>query len=240
MAISRQALLLKKLKLLVYQGLKKIENLQAEQAKTASLDFTYTFESIETSLTLFGSDVDNVASLEAFSSSNDMNLDRVKLVNTEGVSKIRGSEVLLRYYWHDLKLTASYLYLDATEAPLNDENRRAIALTPQHSAGFVAMWEQHGSFRAGFEAYYTGSQRLNDNPYLEESRPYWHLGLMGEITIGRVSWFINLENLLDVKQTDEHPLLLPSSSASGQWTTDIWSRNDGFIANAGIRVKFGS
>ena len=220
--------------------LEKIENLQAEQAKTASLDFTYTFESIETSLTLFGSDVDNVASLEAFSSSNDMNLDRVKLVNTEGVSKIRGSEVLLRYYWHDLKLTASYLYLDATEAPLNDENRRAIALTPQHSAGFVAMWEQHGSFRAGFEAYYTGSQRLNDNPYLEESRPYWHLGLMGEITIGRVSWFINLENLLDVKQTDEHPLLLPSSSASGQWTTDIWSRNDGFIANAGIRVKFGS
>ncbi|WP_448245889.1 TonB-dependent receptor plug domain-containing protein [Thalassotalea agariperforans] len=220
--------------------LEKIENLQAEQAKTASLDFTYTFESIETSLTLFGSDVDNVASLEAFSSSNDMNLDRVKLVNTEGVSKIRGSEVLLRYYWHDLKLTASYLYLDATEAPLNDENRRAIALTPQHSAGFVAMWEQHGNFRAGFEAYYTGSQRLNDNPYLEESRPYWHLGLMGEITIGRVSWFINLENLLDVKQTDEHPLLLPSSSASGQWTTDIWSRNDGFIANAGIRVKFGS
>lgn len=220
--------------------LEKIENLQAEQAKTASLDFTYTFESIETSLTLFGSDVDNVASLEAFSSSNDMNLDRVKLVNTEGVSKIRGSEVLLRYYWHDIKLTASYLYLDATEAPLNDENRRAIALTPQHSAGFVAMWEQHGSFRAGFEAYYTGSQRLNDNPYLEESRPYWHLGLMGEITIGRVSWFINLENLLDVKQTDEHPLLLPSRSASGQWTTDIWSRNDGFIANAGIRVKFGN
>ena len=220
--------------------LEKIENLQAEQAKTASLDFTYTFESMETSLTLFGSDVDNVASLEAFSSSNDMNLDRVKLVNTEGVSKIRGSEVLLRYYWHDIKLTASYLYLDATEAPLNDENRRAIALTPQHSAGFVAMWEQHGSFRAGFEAYYTGSQRLNDNPYLEESRPYWHLGLMGEITIGRVSWFINLENLLDVKQTDEHPLLLPSRSASGQWTTDIWSRNDGFIANAGIRVKFGN
>ncbi|RUP79968.1 hypothetical protein C7Y69_11630 [Alteromonas sp. KS69] len=38
---------------------------------------------------------------------------------------------------------------------------------------------------------------------------------------------------------DEHPLLLPSRAASGQWTTDIWSRNDGFIANSGIRVKFG-
>jgi outer membrane receptor for ferrienterochelin and colicins len=63
---------------------------------------------------------------------------------------------------------------------------------------------------------------------------------MGEITVGRASWFLNLENLLDVKQTDEHPLLLPSRAASGQWTTDIWSRNDGFIANAGVRVKFGN
>tara|TARA_R110000744_G_scaffold68932_4_gene140150 strand:+ start:332 stop:709 length:378 start_codon:yes stop_codon:yes gene_type:complete len=122
----------------------------------------------------------------------------------------------------------------------DNSGRREIALTPRHSAGLVAMWEQHGNFRVGFEAYYTGPQRLNDNPYIDESNPYWHLGLMGEITVGRASWFLNLENLLDVKQTDEHPLLLPSRAASGQWTTDIWSRNDGFIANAGVRVKFGN
>lgn len=219
--------------------LEKIKNLQEEQAETVSLDFTYTFENIETSLTLFGSNVDNVAKLEAFSSNNNNVLDGVRLLNTEGESKIRGSEVLLRYHWEDIKLTASYLYLDATEVSPNGQGRRQIALTPQHSAGFVAMWEQHGNFRAGFEAYYTGPQRLNDNPYIDESNPYWHLGLMGEMTFGRISWFINLENLLDVKQTDEHPLLLPSRAATGQWTTDIWSRNDGFIANAGVRIKFG-
>jgi outer membrane receptor for ferrienterochelin and colicins len=53
-----------------------------------------------------------------------------------------------------------------------------------------------------------------------------------------VNFFLNLENLLDVQQTDEHPLLLPSQSVSGRWTTDIWSRNDGFIANAGMRITF--
>ena len=63
---------------------------------------------------------------------------------------------------------------------------------------------------------------------------------MGEITLGRISWFINLENLLDIQQNDEHPLLLPNRAASGQWTTDIWSRNDGFIVNGGVRIKFGS
>ncbi|WP_418357253.1 TonB-dependent receptor plug domain-containing protein [Shewanella basaltis] len=216
-----------------------IEGLKEEQAKTASLDFTYAFDDAETSLTLFGSNVDNVTTLEAFSANNNGSLDAVRLVNAPGESQIRGSEVLLRYYLGDVKLTASYLYLDASEEDPEGAGRRDIALTPRHSAGFVAMWEQHGNFRAGFEAYYTGTQRVNDNPYIDETNPYWHLGLMGEITVGRVSWFINLENLLDIKQTDEHPMLLPSRAPSGQWTTDIWSRNDGFIANAGVRVKFG-
>ena len=220
--------------------LESIQNLQEEQAQTASLDFTYRFESVESSLTLFASKVDNVTELEAFSANNDTYLDRVRLVNAQGTSNIRGSELLLRYYWRDVKLTASYLYLDATEDSPLEAGKREIALTPKHSAGFVAMWEQHGNFRAGFEAYYTGSQRLNNNPYVENSAPYWHLGLMGEITIGRLSWFVNLENLLDIKQTDEHPLLLLNRAPSGQWTTDIWSRNDGFIVNAGVRVKFGA
>jgi outer membrane receptor for ferrienterochelin and colicins len=218
--------------------LEPLQNLEEEQAETASLDVTYRFESIEASVTAFGSNVKNATELQAFSSTNADVLDRVRLVNAEGESKIRGSEVLLRYYWNDIKLTASYLYLDATEASSEGNGRTEIALTPRHSAGFVAMWEQHERFRVGFEAYYTGTQKLDDNPYIDESTPYWHLGLMGEITVGRASWFINLENLLDVKQTDEHPLLLPSRAASGQWTTDIWSRNDGFIANAGVRVKF--
>ncbi|GGW81843.1 TonB-dependent receptor plug domain-containing protein [Alteromonas halophila] len=219
--------------------LEPIQNLSEEQAETASLDFTYTFENIETSLTLFGSNVENATELEAFSSTDTAIMDRGRLVNADGESQIRGSEVLLRYKWQDIKLTASYLYLDATEEVTQAKDRQEMALTPRHSAGFVAMWEQHGNFRAGFEAYYTGSQQLNNNPYMNESKPYWHLGLMGEITMGRVSWFINMENLLDVKQSDEHPLLLPARAPSGQWTTDIWSRNDGFIANAGVRIKFG-
>ncbi|MCG7534380.1 TonB-dependent receptor [Pseudoalteromonas sp. OOF1S-7] len=215
-----------------------IGKLHAEEAETASLDFTYTFDSVETSLTLFGSNVDNVTELEVVPASDGTPPPQVRLTNALGESQIRGSEVLLRYYWRDVKLTASYLYLDATQS-VDGQTRTEIALTPKHSAGFVAMWEQHGNFRAGFEAYYTGPQRLNANPFVTESDPYWHLGLMGEITTGRYSWFINFENLLDVKQTDEHPLLLPQQAVSGQWTTDIWSRNDGFIVNAGVRIKFG-
>jgi outer membrane receptor for ferrienterochelin and colicins len=221
--------------------LEAISDINEESAQTASLDFTYTYDNIESSLTLFGSNIDNVTGLEAIASEGVGAPDRVRLVNVAGESKIRGSELLLRYYWRDVKLTASYLYLDATELTADiSSQRREIALTPKHSTGFVAMWEQHGNFRAGFEAYYTGAQRLNDNPFTDYSKPYWHLGLMGEIAVGKFSWFINLENLLDVKQTDEHAMILPTRAPSGQWTTDIWSRNDGFIVNAGVRVRFGA
>lgn len=82
----------------------------------------------------------------------------------------------------------------------------------------------------------TGTQRLEDNPYREESEPYWHLGLLGEITLGRASWFINFENLLTVRQTREDPVVRPTRAPSGQWTTDIWSRNDGFVVNGDVHL----
>jgi outer membrane receptor for ferrienterochelin and colicins len=57
--------------------------------------------------------------------------------------------------------------------------------------------------------------------------------------LGNVSWFVNAENLLNVRQTKDDPLVLPEQSASGRWTTDIWSRNDDFTVNAGVRIQFG-
>jgi len=223
-------------------GLSRLEPLsgiEAETAQTASLDIGYGSDVFEINVTLFGSEVEGVTELDPFASKPGGVLDRVRLVNAEGASRIYGSELLVRYFWNDFKITASYLFLDATERDPNGAGRREIELTPRHSAGLIAMWERHGRGRLGFEAYYTGTQRLDGNPYRNESDPYWHLGLLGEITIGRVSFFLNAENLLDVRQTREDPLVLPVRSPEGQWTTAIWSRNDGFILNGGIRVRFG-
>ncbi len=219
--------------------LEPFEGLKEETAETASIDIGYSWEYLEANATLFASNVEDVTRLQSFASTTGGPLDRVRLVNVPGESRIRGTELLLRYYWNSFKFTGSYLYLDATEPDLAGSGRRRIPLTPEHSAGFVAMWEQHGRGRVGFEAYYTGTQRLEDNPYRAESKPYWHLGLLGEITLGRVSWFINLENLLNVRQTREDPLIRPTRAPSGQWTTDIWSRNDGFVINGGLRIRFG-
>ena len=224
-----------------------LTDLEEEQATTASIDVSYVLGDIETSVTVFASHIDNVtelATLDNLQANAENNADnyfgkQVAIVNAQGESRISGAELLLRYRWHDIKFTGSYLYTDATKANLQTAGRSPITLTPQHSAGLVVMWEEHGSHLLGFEAYYTGTQALENNPYRDRSDAYWHLGLLGQITVGKVSWFVNAENLLDVRQTKEDPLLLPTQAPSGRWTTDIWSRNDGFIVNAGVRIQFG-
>ena len=200
---------------------------------------SYVMDGLETSLTLFSSTIDNVTELEVIDAAEQVSGKQVRIVNAIGESEISGAEVLLRYRWRDIKFTGSYLYTDATKESNEGFNRVPLALTPQHSAGLVVMWEEHGSHLLGFEAYYTGTQQLENNPYRERSEAYWHLGLLGQITVGKVSFFVNAENLLNVRQTKEDSLLLPEQAPSGRWTTDIWSRNDGFTVNAGFRFQFG-
>ncbi len=216
-----------------------LDNIEEEQATTASIDISYVIDSIEASVTLFVSDVDNVTELEVINPTETRSDKQVRLVNASGQSEIRGAELLFRYRWRDLKLTGSYLYTDATKQNETGKGRKSLALTPKHSAGAVIMWEEHGSHLVGFEAYYIGTQRLEGNPYRNHSDAYWHLGLLGQITFGKVSYFLNAENLLDIRQTKDESLLLPTQEPSGRWTTDIWSRNEGFTVNAGIRVQFG-
>ncbi len=222
-------------------GLSRLEPLSGiveETAQTASLDIGYRQGGIEANATFFASDVDGVTRLEAFASVPGGDLDRVRLINSPGKSELRGTELLLRYIWRDFKITGSYLYINSSEPDEFGIGRQEVALTPKHSAGMVAMWERHGEFRLGLEMYYTGEQRVEDSPFRARSNSYLDVGILGEKTIGRISYFINAENILDVRQTREEPLLRPTRAPDGQWTTDIWSRNDGFIVNGGIRVKF--
>jgi outer membrane receptor protein involved in Fe transport len=98
------------------------------------------------------------------------------------------------------------------------------------------MWESEGSGRVGVEVYYTGRQALEDNPYRAESRPYVVLGLLVERRVGRARLFLNAENLTDVRQTRWDPLLLPSRSPEGRWTTDAWAPLEGRALNGGVRI----
>ncbi|MDH4107928.1 MAG: TonB-dependent receptor [Gammaproteobacteria bacterium] len=223
-------------------GLSRLEplaGLRAETADTASLDAGRSFGAIEASLTLFASNISHAVRLEEFDPDASGSTDRVRLVNVDGATRTRGAELLLRYRRQVFTLTGSYVYLDASEPASSVDGRRAVPLTPRHAVGLVAMWEEHDRGRVGIEAYYTGSQPLENNPYRSEGRSYLHLGVLGELVLGNASLFLNLENILDVRQTDYDPLVLPAQAPDGRWTVDAWAPTDGFVVNGGFRLRFG-
>jgi len=217
-------------------GLSRLEpltGLVAETAQTASLDFGYAFDELEVGLTLFSSEIEDAVRLQTVSA------DQVRLVNIDGKTRTDGAEVSLRWRRGSYVVTTSYLYVDASEPDITGTARRMVPLTPRHSAGLVAMWEEHDRGRVGLEIYYTGTQSLEDNPYRLEGQSYFEIGLLGEIVLGRYRLFLNLENVLDVRQTKEDSLLRQQRAPDGRWTVDAWAPLEGFVANAGIRIRFG-
>jgi outer membrane receptor for ferrienterochelin and colicins len=113
-----------------------------------------------------------------------------------------------------------------------------VPLTPKRTFSLIAAWEQHGKARVGLEVYRTGTQRLEDNPFRENSAPYTIIGLLAERRIGRLRVFINLENVTDVRQSDYDPLLRPIPTSSGRLVVSAWAPLEGRTVNAGVRFAF--
>jgi iron complex outermembrane receptor protein len=202
--------------------------LRAEEGRSASFDlsrndgpFSYTF-------TLFGSRI-----------AHPIHVDRsggLVLRNLSAPTTNAGVELLGTFRRAPYALTASYTYVRARET--DDGRRRQTPLTPSHSAGVVGMWEREGVGRVGVELYYTGVQRLEENPFAAQSRPYAIFGLLAERQFGRVRLFVNGENLTGVRQTRWDPLIRPFRAPDGRWTVDAWAPLDGRTINGGVRFEF--
>ena len=202
--------------------------LRAEEGRSASLDLSRTDGPLSYTLTLFGSRVRHPIDVDR---SNGLVLTNLSVPTTNV-----GLELLGTLRREPYALTATYTYVQARE--LDGASRRDARLTPRHGAGVVGMWEREAAGRIGVEFYYTGVQRLEQNPFSERSRPYTIIGALAERRFGRIRVFINGENLTGVRQTRWDPLIRPSQAPDGRWTVDAWSPLEGRNINGGFRVLF--
>ena len=204
--------------------------LKSERGRNASVDLTRSVGPLSFTSTLFASDIDHPIYVDRDPS--------YEIFNLGGPTRNRGVELLATLRKAPFTATATYSYVRATEVePV--VGRTDVPLTPRQNFGVVGMWEKEGTARIGVECYYTGQQRLEYNPYRNESRPYVLVGLMGEHKVGQhMKLFLNLENLTNVRQTRWDPLLLPSREADGRWTVDAWAPLDGRDVNGGVRYSF--
>lgn len=212
-----------------------LAGIEAEKARSASLDVGGAAGPVELNATLFGSVIDRAVQVRE--SPDEPGRD--VLVNAAGPTRTWGGELLARYRREPWHLTASYTYTRSTESdPDAPALRREVALTPRHSLGVVGMWEEEGRTRVGVEMYVTGRQALHENPYRTASEPYVVFGLLAERRVGRARLFINFENFTDVRQTEYDRLVLPARAPDGRWTTDAWTPLEGRVINGGMRFEF--
>ena len=224
-----------------------LRGLQTERAVGGSIDINGPIESsagrLELNATLFGSRLTHpVAARDALT-----NVPRLELINAPEPTRSWGAEFLARLLHGPARVTATYAYVRGTEwnpdVGVEQNVRRDATLVPRHTAGLVASLESEEKYRLGVEAYYTGRQALDDNPFRDESRPYVIFGLLGERWVetraGVARLFINFENLGDVRQTRYDPLVRPTRGKGGRWTTDAWTELSGFTVNGGVRFSLG-
>jgi iron complex outermembrane receptor protein len=200
----------------------------AERGTSASLDVTTQLGPVIVTATAFGSCVEDPVAVDRDT--------RYVLFNRTDSTTNAGGELLATLRRGPWAGTASYTYVRSREDV--DGGRQDVALTPRHSAGVVGIWEEEEWGRVGLEVYYTGRQRLEVNPYRDESEPYVIVGLLAEKRVRRARLFVNAENLTDVRQTRWDPLVRPARGVDGRWTVDAWAPLDGFVLNGGIRLAF--
>jgi iron complex outermembrane receptor protein len=203
-------------------------SLKAETGDSASLDVTRVIGSFSATATLFASRIHDPLFVERTSA--------YALANQVFASTNVGTELLATWRREPLSLTAVHGFVRAREFEAGAFED--VPLTPRQSVTLLGGLEDEEVGRFVVEWFYTGRQRLEANPFRQQSVPYMAIGLLGERAFGKVRVFVNVENLNNVRQTQYDPLIRPIQGIDGRWTVDAWAPLDGRNINGGIRVRF--
>ena len=207
----------------------------AERAQTASLDINSVRGPLEVGGTLFLSRVGDPAGFRRIAGDTT---GGVELVNATGPARAHGAELFAVYQEEPVIVTAFYAATRTRETSLESGRVRESPYVPRESAGLdVALEEEESGTRVGVEAFYTGPQALEDNPYRAVSPGFVTFGLLASQQLGRANVYLNLENLTNVRQTRFDPLRRPSPGEGGRRTVDVWAPLEGRMLNAGVRYR---
>lgn len=156
--------------------------------------------------------------------------DIYQFVNVDGYLDTKGMETNIKLGYKDFKLFLGYTYTDASID--NDGVKSQNPLTAKHRLNNVLMYEVEDKWKLGLEAYYYSPQKLNDGT---TGREYWIFGFMIEKLWENFSIYANFENFTDTRQTKFGSIY--TGTISNPVFKDIYAPLDGFVVNAGIKIK---
>lgn len=106
-------------------------------------------------------------------------------------------------------------------------------MTPKHRLNSILMYEVEDQWKIGLEAYYFSPQKLGDGL---KGKSYVVCGFMIEKIWEKLSLYANFENFTDRRQTRFDTIY--TGSISNPDFRDIYAPLDGFVMNAGIKLRF--
>lgn len=147
---------------------------------------------------------------------------------TESV-RSNGFETNARLGYYFAKLFLGYTY---TDARADYAIQKRLPLTPRSRINSALIFEEESNYKAGIEAYYTSSQLLSNG---FRTRPYTEIGVFGEKTFGKISLFVNGENLTDVRQNRFGTVVFPPHQ--NPTFQEIYTHTEGRLFNGGIKIR---
>lgn len=215
---------------LLFQNVRPIGNtLQAERSLGGTFDvnyqntlgekFSYSFNQM-----FFYTAIQDPLVLE--SDSNGL----YSFANAARPIKTSGFETNLRMSYQIVKLFAGYTYTNAKAKYLSGS--QFLPLTPKSKLNSALLFEKEENFKVGFEAYYTSSQFLSNR---FKTKPFWVLGIFGEKSFGKLSLFINAENITDTRQSRFGTVVFPPHQ--NPTFAEIYTHTEGRVFNGGIKIR---
>ena len=217
---------------LQFQNIRPINTnvLEAERSIGGNFDTNYQLVfsdklSLSTNILLFYTKINDPLLLST-------NVAGFEYIQPDGYVDTKGVEVNMKWSYDDLKLFIGYTHANVQEHYNGTSTK--FPLVAKNRLNNVLMYEKHGNFWIGLEAYYFSPQTLGDG---SRGKSYWITGLMTEKTIGEnLSIFLNFENFLDTRQTGFDTIF--TGTIDEPQFRDIYAPVDGFVINGGVKLKF--
>ncbi|MBX7153037.1 TonB-dependent receptor [bacterium] len=151
--------------------------------------------------------------------------------NSSGYILTKGAETNVKLTFEHLNLFVGYTLISARQYKSSKSSE--LLLTPRHRVNLILMMEKEETYKIGYEAYFTSSQKLQS---ASRSKNYWIMGLMGQKTWGMFTVFLNLENFTDTRQSKFTPVVNPPYDAPT--FNDVYAPLEGFVVNLGTKIRF--
>lgn len=151
-------------------------------------------------------------------------------INANGYTQSAGAETFLKFGFYNFVLFVGYTYTNATHH--FDGTTAKMTLTPQHSLKGDLLYALPNKWRIGLDYEFKSRQTLSTGSL---TKAFWTFGAIVEYTWKNYTFFGNVENYTNIRQTKYGNL--NSMPFNTPQFTEVWAPLDGIVFNAGIKIR---